>query len=187
MKATSIDNFIANRAANRKAMNDLDIEEDTSFETIPVQKMVNNAEGLLEYEFDDPLRIQDPVEDNVVPVAPFVPDHDKEEHIAGFLVDDDLIPPQPLLIQNRDIYDPAKQDKGSGDSCDEDVPKYDETTKSDLQPPPASRPKRTGTGTVLVKRLRYGKSAVTFCNTVAEILTLIIPTPIPYEQAIQSP
>jgi hypothetical protein len=147
--------------------------------------VVSSAEGQLEYEFDAPLHIHDPAEGNVVLVEPFVPD--EEEYIAGFLVDDDLIPPQPIVIENRDIYDPATQDEGSGDSCDEDVPEYDETTESDLQPPSAGRPKRTGTGTVLVKRLRYGKSAVTFCNTVAEILTLIIPTPIPYEQAIQSP
>jgi hypothetical protein len=43
----SIDNFIAKRVPNRKAMNDPDIEEDTSFEATPVQKLVKNAEGQL--------------------------------------------------------------------------------------------------------------------------------------------
>jgi hypothetical protein len=38
----------------------------------------------LEYEFDDPLRIQDPAEDNEVPMEPFAPD--EEEFIARFSV-----------------------------------------------------------------------------------------------------
>jgi hypothetical protein len=109
----------------------------------------------LEYEFEDPLRIHDPAEDNEVPMEPFVPD--EEECIAGFPVDDDLVPPLPEILINRDIYNPTTLDAGSGDSCDKDVPEYDETTESDLQPPPAGRPKRPGTGTVLGKGLRYGK------------------------------
>jgi hypothetical protein len=84
---------MANRAPNRKAKIDLDNEEDISPETTLGQPVVNNAEGQLEYEFDDPICIQDPAEDNEVPMEPFVPD--EEEYIAGFLVDDDLVPPLP--------------------------------------------------------------------------------------------
>jgi hypothetical protein len=41
--------------------------------------VVSNAEGQLEYEFDDPLHIQDPAEDNVVPVEPFLAALEKME------------------------------------------------------------------------------------------------------------
>jgi hypothetical protein len=70
----------------------------------------------------------------------------------------------PEILVDRHIYDPATQDEGSGDSCDEDVPEYDETNESDSKPPPTGCPKRTGIGTVLGKGLRYGKSAIPFCN-----------------------
>jgi hypothetical protein len=63
-------------------------------------------------------------------MEPFVPD--KEEYIAGFPLDDDLVPPPPEILVNGEVYDPASEDAGSGDSCDEDIPDYDETTKSDL-------------------------------------------------------
>jgi hypothetical protein len=131
----SIDNFIANRAANQKANKNLENEEDTYIETIPGHPLVNNAEGQLEYEFDH-LRIQDPSQDNMVPMGPFVPD--EEEYIVGFPVDDDLVPPPPEILVNRDDYEPAIEDASSGDSCDEDVPDYDETTESDRQPTPSN-------------------------------------------------
>jgi hypothetical protein len=57
------------------------------------------VEGQLEYEFDDPPHIQDPAEDNEVPMVPFVPD--EEEYIAGFPVDDDHVPPLPKILINR--------------------------------------------------------------------------------------
>jgi hypothetical protein len=91
----SIDNFITNRAANRKANKNQENEEDDSVETIPPHPRVINTEGQLEYEFDH-LRIDDPAQDNIVPMEPFVPD--EEEYIAGFPVDDDLVPPPPEII-----------------------------------------------------------------------------------------
>jgi hypothetical protein len=113
----STDNFIANRAANRKATKNQE-EEDSSDETIPTQSLLTNAEGQLEYEFDH-LRIQNPAQDNLVPMEPFVPD--EEEYIAGFPLDDDLVPPPPEILVHRDIYDPNTHDAGSGNSCDEVV------------------------------------------------------------------
>jgi hypothetical protein len=91
------------------------------------------------------------------------------------------------VVIDRDLYDPVTQDEGSGDSCDEDEPEYDETTESDLTPPSPSRPKKTGIGTVLGRGLRYGRSAITLCNTVTEIPTHIIPTPTSYKLAMLSP
>jgi hypothetical protein len=142
----SIDNFIANRAAERKARIDLLNEDGTSLKTTPVQPVVSNAQGQLEYEFDAPSQIQYPAEVNVVPREPFDPD--KEEFIAGFPIDDDLISPKPILGVKRDIYDPATQNEGSGDSCDEDLPEYDETPESDLPHPSPDHPTINGTARV---------------------------------------
>jgi hypothetical protein len=55
-------------------------------------------------------------------VEPFVPY--EVEYIAWFPVDDDLVPPPPEILVNRDVYDPATQDASSWDSCDEDIPDY---------------------------------------------------------------
>jgi hypothetical protein len=96
----SIDNFIANRAANRKAHKNKENEEDASVETLPSHSPVTNPEGQLEYEFDH-LRIQDPAQDNTVPMESFVPD--EEEYIAGFPIDDDLVPPPPEILVNIDF------------------------------------------------------------------------------------
>jgi hypothetical protein len=59
----------------------------------------------LEYEFDAPLHFQDLAEVNVVSGAKFVPD--EEEYIAGFPIYDDLIPPEPIAVEKRDMCDPA--------------------------------------------------------------------------------
>jgi hypothetical protein len=117
----STDNLIANRAPNRKAHKNQE-EEETSDETIPTQPLITNTEGQLEYEFDH-LRIQDHAQDNIVPMEPFVPD--EEEYIEGLPVDDELVPPPPGILVNRDIYDHDTHDAGSGDFCDGDVPEYD--------------------------------------------------------------
>jgi hypothetical protein len=105
----SIDNFIANRAAERRAWIDLHNEEEISFKTTPIQPVVSNAEGQLGYEFDAPSHIQDHAEVNVVLGEPFVPG--KEEFIAGFPIDDDLISPKPIMVENRDTYDPPTPDE----------------------------------------------------------------------------
>jgi hypothetical protein len=131
--------------------------------------VVSNAKGQLEYESDAPSQIQDPAKVNVVPREPFQPD--KEEFIGGFSIDDDLLSIKPIMGVNKDIYDPATQDKGSGDSCDEYVPEYDETPQSNL-PPPSPNPPRNGTGKVLGTSLKS---------------ILIVHTPTSYKLAIPSP